>query len=321
MPNNIIQIIRNDTGEIYTFQSVSALTSSATSTITNNPTSEGTPRTDNIYSNPAKFTVSVQIGGSENITDEWGVGTDRPRNAYSLLKYIKDRAVELSIITPQADYLHMYLTSINLDNSVTNAYNFSAGLQFNELLLATFKTTTVGPFLNNETAANSSSAQSNGNNAGDENNNVNQVILDNLDNDIKDYVDGTVKNNIDFLKEEGGENLFKKYANDALDTYVILINDNVPQTFTHRFNDGRVFMISLKYNRPLDNWSMDILLRENQTYIPQALNTILQSGLNLLSQYKYLNLGEFYVFTYNPEDEYSPSYNTLNKYIYVWRHS
>lgn len=164
--SDIIQIIRNDTNEIYTFQTTSAFSSNDSSTITNNPTSEGTPRTDNIYSNPRTFDVSIQIGGSENITDTWGIGNERPKNAYSLLRYLKERAIQLSIITPQADYLNMFLTNINPNNSTTNAYNFSAGLQFKELFIAKFETTTVGPFINTTTSANNSQTQNNGNNSG-----------------------------------------------------------------------------------------------------------------------------------------------------------
>lgn len=164
--SEVIQIIRNDTNEIYTFQTTSAFSSNDSSTITNNPTSEGTPRTDNIYSNPRTFDVSVQIGGSENITDIWGTGSERPKNAYSLLKYLKDRAIQLSIITPQTDYLNMFLTNINPNNSTTNAYNFSAGLQFKELFIAKFETITVGPFTDATTSANNSQTQNNGNNAG-----------------------------------------------------------------------------------------------------------------------------------------------------------
>lgn len=117
------------------------------------------------------------------------------------------------------------------------------------------------------------------------------------------------------------ENLYAKYLNPNLGNYIISINDNVPQTFTHRFSDGRVFWVFIKYNRTLDNWVMDIYLYENQGYIPQATCIVLQFGLDLLSQYKYLNLGEFYVFSNEPETQYSPDYQSLNKYIYLWRHS
>lgn len=118
------------------------------------------------------------------------------------------------------------------------------------------------------------------------------------------------------------ENLYTKYLNPNLQDYLIPINDNVPQTFTHRFGDGRVFYVFLKYNRTLDNWIMDIYLYQSQQYIPQATCVILQFGLDLLSQYKYLNLGEFYVFSKNPEIEYSPNATTLNsQYYYIWRHN
>lgn len=164
---NVIQIIRNDTNEIYTFQTTSAFSANDSSTITNNPTSEGTPRTDNIYNNPRTFDVSVQVGGNENITDVWGSGDERPKNAYRLLKYLKDRAIKLSIITPQADYLNMFLTNINPNNSNTNAYTFSAGLQFKELYIVSFETKSVGPFITVQESANSQATQNNGNNFGD----------------------------------------------------------------------------------------------------------------------------------------------------------
>ena len=38
------------------------------------------------------------------------------------------------------------------------------------------------------------------------------------------------------------ENLFEKYSNPNLETYIISINDNVPQTFTHRFLTVEFFM-------------------------------------------------------------------------------
>lgn len=116
--------------------------------------------------------------------------------------------------------------------------------------------------------------------------------------------------------------LFSKYMNPKLFTHNINIQNNAPQIFTHKFSSGRVFVIVLKYNGILQNWVMDIYeqlsVRETK---PMVLGIVLQYGLDLLSQYKYLGLGEFYVFSKNPPEFDSPTYNTLNsQFIYIWRH-
>lgn len=117
-------------------------------------------------------------------------------------------------------------------------------------------------------------------------------------------------------------NLFSKYAGDYLETISLDIQNNAPQTFTHKFSNGRVFNIYLRYNNTLDNWVLDIYEQLSAEDIkPVVLGIILQYGLDLLSQYKYLGLGELYVFSKNPPEFDSPSYNTLNsQFIYIWRH-
>lgn len=117
-------------------------------------------------------------------------------------------------------------------------------------------------------------------------------------------------------------NLYEKYFDTSLQSFYIPIGDNVPQRFTHIFEDGRIFSCYLKYNRLLDNWILDIYLIENEIYYPYALNITLQYGLDMLSQYKYKQLGELYLFPNNPNENYSPSYNNLNTgFILLWRHN
>ena len=164
---DIITLIRTDTYEVYRFQSISTFQSNNTSNITTYPTTEGTPKTDNIYTNPSTFTVNISIGGSENISDEWGIGADRPRNAFSLLKQWREEAVRFTISTPQGDYLNMFLTTIMPTGTSLNAYDFNASLTFSELFISKFETVVVGPFNSGITMANDSSTQDNGTTFGD----------------------------------------------------------------------------------------------------------------------------------------------------------
>lgn len=166
--SNIITIIRNDTtpSQVYQFQTISSFSGNTTSTITTYPTTEGTPRADNIYINPTTFTVNVMVGGSENISDEWGVGEDRPINTRETLKKLMEDAIELTIITPQGEYNNMFLTSIAPSSTQQNAFNFSAGLTFSELFVATYQTIVAGPFNDAILEANEGTTQNNGSNDG-----------------------------------------------------------------------------------------------------------------------------------------------------------
>lgn len=166
--SDIITIIRNDVtpSQVFQFQTVSSFSGNTTSTITTYPTTEGTPRADNIYINPTTFTVNVMIGGSENVNDEWGVGADRPINARETLRKLMMEAVPLTIVTPQGEYTNMFLTSISPSSTPQNAYNFSAGLSFSELFIATYQTIVAGPFNDAILAANDGTTQNNGSNDG-----------------------------------------------------------------------------------------------------------------------------------------------------------
>lgn len=125
------------------------------------------------------------------------------------------------------------------------------------------------------------------------------------------------------------ENLdIQKYINFnkmdlSLGNYFIQLNTNLPQQFTTRFKDGRVFTVFIHYNRAFANWFMDIYLQgENGNLEPQALNIMLEWGLDLLLPYKYKDLGEFYVYSKNAKEFDSPTFNDLtNNFIYLWRHS
>lgn len=112
------------------------------------------------------------------------------------------------------------------------------------------------------------------------------------------------------------------YSNKDFQTLDLTLEQNVPQTFSHIFGDGRVFQVNIRYNKCLQNWFMDIYQQDGVNLIPMALNIVLNFGLDLLSQYKYKNLGEFYVISKNPPDFDSPTYNDLNlHFLYIWRHN
>lgn len=116
------------------------------------------------------------------------------------------------------------------------------------------------------------------------------------------------------------EELIYNYMNETYSYNIITIKTNRPQKITQSFPDGRVFTVYIRYNRSLSNWFLDIYKQDGINLIPQALNIMLECGLDLLSQYKYRNLGEFYVFSKNPMDFDSPTYNTLStQFYYVWR--
>ena len=157
--SQLIQIITED-DELYEFEAITSYSGNDTSTLTSYPTSEGTPRTDNIYNNPNTFNCAILIGGNTNTSDEWGIGIDRPKTANAIFEKWKTEAVKLTIITNQKDYFNMFLTKINVNSNTNNSYDYSASLEFSELLIANFTTETIGPFVNDETFANSSNAQS-----------------------------------------------------------------------------------------------------------------------------------------------------------------
>ena len=154
--SQVISIIRQDTNEVMNFQVYSNYNINNTSTATTYPTTEGTPRTDNIYSNPKSITMSVFISGSEDINDEWGNGENRPKIAQQILSYIKDYVIKLGIETPQGYYTSMYLTAISNNNNTQNSYDFNASLTFTEIFIAGYETEKVGPFTDMQSQANNS---------------------------------------------------------------------------------------------------------------------------------------------------------------------
>ena len=164
--SQIISITDLDTSTVYHFETVSNFTGNDSSTITTYPTSEGTPRADNIYNNPNTFNVSVQIGGSTRANDEWGIDASRVRSAEMILRTMKNEAHTLQIETNQRTYDNMYLTSINISSNTQNAYDFVASLGFSELFIATYTEVTVGPFTTSEIESNTNSTQQSGENQG-----------------------------------------------------------------------------------------------------------------------------------------------------------
>lgn len=164
--SQIISITDLDTSKVYHFETVSNFTGNDSSTITTYPTSEGTPRADNIYNNPNTFNVSVQIGGSTRANDEWGIDASRVRSAEMILRTMKNEAHTLQIETNQRTYDNMYLISINISSNTQNAYDFVASLGFSELFIATYTEVTVGPFTSSEIKADTNSTQQSGENQG-----------------------------------------------------------------------------------------------------------------------------------------------------------
>lgn len=117
------------------------------------------------------------------------------------------------------------------------------------------------------------------------------------------------------------ETIIYKYMNKELENFELAIVSNAPQTFTHRFVDGRVYTVFIKYNRMFNQWLMDISLQNGDTDTLQVSNIALTFGLDLLSQYKYKYLGEFYVVPKNYTENDSPEYYNLNNgFYYIWRH-
>lgn len=153
MTSELIRIT-TENDEIYEFEVVSSYSGNDTSTITTYPTSEGTPRVDNIYNNPNTFNTSIVIGGNTNISDIWGAGVDRPKNAMAILEKLKVDAISCTIVTRQKDYFNMFLTKISVDNNKSNSYDLMATLQFDELRIATFETIITQEFNNPEIQAN-----------------------------------------------------------------------------------------------------------------------------------------------------------------------
>lgn len=117
------------------------------------------------------------------------------------------------------------------------------------------------------------------------------------------------------------ENLYQKYMNTDLETFSIPINSNVPQRFTHRFNNGRIIIVKIRYNKPFQNWVIDFY-EDGTEETPLVLGVELNFGLDLLSSFGYKELGEFYVFPMNPREYTNPTYNDLNtNFYYIWRHN
>lgn len=108
-----------------------------------------------------------------------------------------------------------------------------------------------------------------------------------------------------------------------LNAYDLMITNNTPQTITARFQDGRVYIVFIHYNTILENWFLDLYLQDiNGEPQPQVLGLMIEWGLNLFAQYRYLNIGEFYVYSKNPNLYDAPTYNDLSvNFYYIWRHN
>lgn len=176
--SQIITLIKNDDNSVYRFQVTTSHNGSDTSTITSYPTSEGTPRTDNIYNNPDTLNFAAQISGNSNISDEWGYGVDRPKNALSMLTNWKNTATSFTIQTPQKDYFNMFITSLAPAATTTNAYDLNISLTFTELIIPNFSFSVVGPFEDAIIEVEDSVQENNGANDGQELSEFDEAVED-----------------------------------------------------------------------------------------------------------------------------------------------
>ena len=116
-------------------------------------------------------------------------------------------------------------------------------------------------------------------------------------------------------------NLFEEYMDIQYQTFELSINANLPQRFTHRFVNGRIIVVYIRYNKPFQNWIIDFY-EQGEVETPIVLGVELHYGLDLLSSFKYKDIGEFYVFPLNPREFDSPTADDLNtNFVYVWRHN
>lgn len=117
-----------------TFDGVSAFNSDESSTLTSYPTSNGTPVSDNIYNNPNTYQVSIKVSGSEDVSDDWGTGRERAKNAHTTLSNFKNSGTVFTVYTPTKTFDNMVITDIANSSTQTDTYDFNGTIKFTELL-------------------------------------------------------------------------------------------------------------------------------------------------------------------------------------------
>lgn len=152
-----------------TFDGVSAFNSDESSTLTSYPTSNGTPVSDNIYNNPNTYQVTIKVSGSEDITDDWGMGRERAKNAHTTLSNFKNSGTVFTVYTPTKTFDNMVITDIANSSISTDTYDFNATIKFTELLRVGASkedifvefTPSISEEITEETQSSSSSANNN----------------------------------------------------------------------------------------------------------------------------------------------------------------
>lgn len=102
--------------------------------------------------------------------------------------------------------------------------------------------------------------------------------------------------------------------------YIVPVTSNPNQRFssTIPINGKKIkFYFFLRYNTEQECWEMDL---SDAAKTPLLASIPLVSGINILEQYMYLNIGEAYILKVNPNLKSSnPSQDNLGKdFILVW---
>lgn len=97
---------------------------------------------------------------------------------------------------------------------------------------------------------------------------------------------------------------------------------NASFNFTHLVNNVK-YKIHILYNSYSNDYYMDIDKFENGSY-KNILNSIkVALGVNLFLQYKYLNLGDFYIIPVSSKvQKHEPDAATIkDNYFILWEHN
>lgn len=165
-----------------TFDGVSAFNSDESSTLTSYPTSNGTPVSDNIYNNPNTYQVSIKVSGSEDVSDDWGAGRERAKNAHTTLSNFKNSGTVFTVYTPTKTFDNMVITDIANSSTQTDTYDFNGTIKFTELLRVGASKEEIfvefTPSVSEEVTEETQSSSSSANNGEESDSNVLQQIGD-----------------------------------------------------------------------------------------------------------------------------------------------
>lgn len=165
-----------------TFDGVSAFNSDESSTLTSYPTSNGTPVSDNIYNNPNTYQVSIKVSGSEDVSDDWGTGRERAKNAHTTLSNFKNSGTVFTVYTPTKTFDNMVITDIANSSTQTDTYDFNGTIKFTELLRVGASKEEIfvefTPSVSEEVTEETQSSSSSANNGEESDSNIIQEIGD-----------------------------------------------------------------------------------------------------------------------------------------------